>query len=150
MPPVRYQGLRRGVIALSQRPSPERANAKIGRLRLGYCAREGCESYNYRVVFLDYPPTHWPEVLAQAESLQTEARKPGRSWVWIGSRLAALLRPRLTLRVWIVLAVALLLLLARHWQLGGTIPLVREPENFRVDPLPQETPSPSAAKGLSQ
>jgi hypothetical protein len=45
-------------------------------------------------------------------------------------------RRRLLGRLFVALAVASLLLLIRQWYRGGTIPLIREPENFQVDHLP--------------
>ncbi len=127
--------------AVSQRPSPERASAKIGRLRLGYCARQGCESDHYRLEFLEHPSVNWHQVLAQANGLQAKVDRPKQSGASI-RLVAALLRPRLRARVCVVLATALVLLFARHWYRGGSIPLIRAPEDFRVDPLPEETHAP--------
>ena len=45
-------------------------------------------------------------------------------------------------RVGLALVIVVLLLLFRQWYFGGRIPLIREPEKFRVDPAPPgwETP----------
>jgi hypothetical protein len=127
------------LFALSQPPSAERASAKIGRMRLGDCARQGCNSYDYRVVFRSHAQLDWPKLLAQAEELQQEKAKPpsaGFGWkemgrLWVRQCVACR-------RLWIPLSIlVLLLLLWRQWYVGGRIPLLREPEHFRVDPAPQ-------------
>jgi hypothetical protein len=41
-------------------------------------------------------------------------------------------------RAWIVVCIVMVLLLLRQCYLGGRIPLLREPEHFRVDPDPRE------------
>src|SRR5512144_1325961 len=58
------------LFALSQPPSAEHATAKIGRLRLGQCARQGCDACYYRLEFRAHPPFVWHAVLARAEKLQ--------------------------------------------------------------------------------
>jgi hypothetical protein len=45
---------------------------------------------------------------------------------------------RFIARVAIALGVLLLLLMIRQWYLGGRIPILREPEKFRVAPAPEE------------
>src|SRR5512133_3050801 len=124
--------------AISRPPSPERANAKIGRLRRGYCAREGCPCDHYRLLFLGHSTVNWLQVLAQTASSQTEPNGRNRSWISIDPLMAAFLRSRSRAHVGLVLVAALLLLLARHWYQGGSIPFIRQPEHFRVDPSPEQ------------
>jgi hypothetical protein len=112
--------------------------AKIQRLRRGECARSGCDTYYYTLRFADHPDLNWDELLTLADS--REAASPARltpetggGWVatlWLGKRL--------WIRIGIGLAVVVLLLAARHWHRGGSIPLIRQPENFQVDRLPDE------------
>ncbi len=73
----------------------------------------------------------WPRLIADAEALQarpTKARRSAREKLHALGWLAAKAP-----RVWIALALLLLLLVVRQVYVGGRIPLVREPERFRVD-----------------
>ena len=127
--------------ALSQPPSPERATAKIGRMRLGDCARQGCEACYYRLTFQNQPGIDWQTVLSEIEMLRQQRpgpvsgptlhRLPWRGWMLSG----------LALRLGLALMLIAMLLLARQWRQGGRIPFLREPEHFRVDPAPQEQPA---------
>jgi hypothetical protein len=134
------------LFALSQPPAEEHASAKIGRLRLGDCARSGCESYHYQLTFKVHGELDWGDLLLQAEVLQQEQGHPtGGNAVQrpVDSSLARLLwTSRRARRLWTALAAVLLLLLIRQWYLGGRIPLIREPEHFRVDPAPGEEAAP--------
>ncbi len=125
------------LFALSQPPAAERASIKTGRLRLGDCARQGCEAWHYRLAFRPQPQLDWPKLLGQVESRQRQqpvAVHPAVPlWNWV-----SLLRSRKVVRLGTALAALLLLLLIRHWQQGGRIPLLHEPENFKVDILPHE------------
>lgn len=122
--------------ALSQPPSPTYASPKIGRLRLGDCAREGCNSYYYRLMFYPQPKVDWPKILG---SIKTEENPPAEERPHIPKSL--LLQARalglLKRRVWLALGIIVLLLVARQVYRGGSIPLVREPENFRIGTDPQ-------------
>jgi hypothetical protein len=124
------------LFALAHPPSPERSTAKIGRLRLGDCARQGCQAYYYRLSFLAQEHD-WQALLAQVDARRQPAansrRGPG---FWKMARV--LPNPALLVRVGVALAVIVVLLLVRQWHQGGGIPFVREPENFRVDPAPEE------------
>jgi hypothetical protein len=110
------------------------ARPKIARLRQGYCARNGCESRFYRITFSPFPHLDWTRAFAQsdvvrgeqdeqvqAEAAEARARRRARHW-------------RLAGRVGIGLGVLCALYLVRQWYLGGTIPLLREPEEFQTDP----------------
>jgi hypothetical protein len=125
------------LFALSQPPSPEHASPKIGRLRLGDCARQTCEAYDYRLTFQPDPLVDWNKILADADAIvnapPTESA-PART----GPVLPHWLLRGVSRRIWIPVTAAVLLLLLRQWYVGGRIPLVREPEKFRVDPDPQE------------
>ncbi|MGO8674820.1 MAG: hypothetical protein ACLQVX_02985 [Limisphaerales bacterium] len=134
------------LFALSQPPG-DNPSPKIRRLRLGDCARPGCESYFYRLAFRAHPPLGWPGLLARADAIEAEleGRTSGRP---LGAALAkSLLHSGLTRRAVMALAVLLLLLLLRCWYSGGSIPLLREPEQFRVAPAPAEEPHAGDASG---
>lgn len=130
------------LFALSQPPAAEHGSAKIGRLRLGDCARSGCDSYHYQFTFKVHGQLDWSALVLQAEAIQQEQDHPAGSDApqrLVGSSLASLLwASRRARRLWVALAAVLLLLLIRQWYLGGRIPLIREPEHFRVDPAPPD------------
>ena len=117
------------LFALSQSPTPEFASAKLGRLRLGDCARSGCNSYFYRLTFQPRPPLDWAALVAEAETIGQEAPTADLSWlraveVWM--QLATVKRA-ITAIVILVLFIAL-----RQWYFGGSIPIVHQPEKFQI------------------
>jgi len=120
--------------ALSRPPAEEYANAKIGRLRLGDCARSGCDSYYYRLTFYPCPEVNWAEILAAIErdTEESAGQKAGEPAHNNGWRL--LLHSSATRRVGVALAVVVILLVVRQWYIGGRIPLLREPHKFQVSP----------------
>ena len=123
------------LLALTRSPSAEDATAKIGRLRQGYCARQGCEACYYQLSFRDQE-LNWPKILAQVDArLQGPIKRRSSilSWKLVWPPASSTLAYRFAL----ALAVILLLLLVRQWRQGGRIPFIREPENFRVDPAPE-------------
>ena len=130
------------LFALSQPPAAEQASARIGRLRLGDCARSGCGSYHYQLAFKMQGQVDWADLLLQAEAIRQEQEHPAgndRAQRRVGSSLARRLwTSRRARRLWIALVAVLLLMIIRQWHLGGRIPLIREPEHFRVDSSPQE------------
>lgn len=99
------------------------------RLRLGFCANTNCQSYHCRLTFQPGDKIDWKAWLARADRMvqDQEDSRAGRGKRW----RSELIRPT-------AIAVAALLLILLFWQLyfGGRIPLIREPEQFRVDPYP--------------
>jgi len=124
--------------ALAQPPSAETANAKIGRLRMGDCAREKCDSYYYRMTFQSFPGVDWPSVVTQCgngepqQERKADSNTQKKSWQKYSSMV------RVPAHVWITVAALILVLVVRQWYVGGRIPLLREPEHFKVDIAPEE------------
>lgn len=119
--------------ALSQPPSAEHANAKIGRLRMGDCARLKCDSYYYRMTFQPFPGVDWESLVSKFEKGETQT-KPGEEGGTDKNSLAKYLKTiRVPAHIWITLAALLVVLAMRQWYVGGRIPLLREPEHFKVD-----------------
>ncbi len=125
------------LVLLSQPPLKTEESAKIQRLRLGDCARKGCDSFYYRMIFGRHMELDWTTFLngleqpeAKPAVVATEAAreisKPRRS-------------PILKYRFLIGVAIVLFIFIARQWYLGGRIPFIREPEKFRVDPGQEES-----------
>ncbi len=124
--------------ALSQPPSAELASTKTGRLRLGDCARQGCEAWYYRVNLWPQSQLNWPSLLAQIDLAEEEGQKPAALPAFWGPACKRLMHSPLLPRIGIAFFVVVVLLVARHWQQGGRIPLLREPEKFQVDVAPEE------------
>jgi hypothetical protein len=124
--------------ALSQPPSPELASAKIGRLRLGDCARQGCDSYYYKLAFQNHPGLDWPKLLAQIQSPAAEEAKPNAPTLELKAATKLVASSIWARRLGIALAALVVLLLVRQWHSGGRIPLIREPEHFRIATDPNE------------
>jgi len=110
------------------------ASTKVERLRRGYCARNGCESYYYRLLLTPAPGLDWATILARTESLAaaTADEESGRRTAVAGFSRA--IPWRLLGRVAAGIACVAALLMLRQWMVGGRIPFLREPEPFQVDP----------------
>ncbi len=127
---MRLNGEPLAILALPA-PAALPQDPRVMRLRQGYCARNGCDSYYYRLQFRPVSGVSWERVLAAAadrawEEPATEARPPCRA-LWGPDAF------RQVARGLIVLFVLGTILLARQWYLGGTIPFLRQPEKFEVD-----------------
>ena len=109
----------------------EENDPRYERLRTGYCARSGCDSRFYRVTCAPHPQLNWPVLLSPAQDL-TDERKADEFHTENRAAVAKR-RNSALLRTAAVIAVLLILMLVRHIQMGGTIPFVREPEDFKVD-----------------
>ncbi|MBL9134787.1 MAG: hypothetical protein JNK85_02915 [Verrucomicrobiales bacterium] len=111
---------------------------KVARLRLGYCARQGCDSYYYRLRFQPVSSVDWT-VLLDGTGDSAVAPTPPREVEQPSDRLKAAamdsvrrVLPRIAIGVLVIGA----LLFVRHWRRGGTVPLIREPEKFQVEVPP--------------
>jgi cytochrome P450 len=124
--------------ALAQPPSADHAHVKIGRLRMGDCARERCDSYYYRITFKAFPGADWARLVSQFEKGEPQRKQAGVA----GNQRKRLMKYVRNLRapahVWITVAALVLVLVVRQWYVGGRIPLLREPEHFKVDTAAEE------------
>jgi hypothetical protein len=108
---------------------------KVARLRLGYCARQGCHSYYYKIRFHPMALVDWSKVLGDvgdevlAPPSGVEAERPSDRLKSAALGSIRRLAPRIVLGVLVIGT----LLLVRHWRRGGTVPWIREPEKFQVD-----------------
>jgi hypothetical protein len=106
-------------------------DARVERLRSGYCARNGCESLFYRVTCAAHPEIDWPALLSPTHALTDDERAAVEA---MGRKKARLkLRNKALLRAGIAVAALLIVFVVRQIWVGGTIPFIREPENFQVD-----------------
>jgi hypothetical protein len=118
--------------ALALAPCIELASAKIGRMRLGDCARRGCQAWDYSLHFSNMDGIEWPSLLEKAERpvLRVRTTKPfGPPWLGDLARRAAAYAPQAAALLGLILG----LWLARQYYLGGRIPFLREPEKFAVE-----------------
>jgi hypothetical protein len=122
-------------------PNSSQLSTKLQRLRQGYCARLTCDSYFYQLSFSPLPGLEWDEALPpqqdkEPEPLPLENTEAGIEQL---SRRKAFYR-RLAIGSLVLLGIIFL----RQLYVGGTIPLIREPEDFKVDrTIPVEQPTPS-------
>src|SRR5689334_9877433 len=56
------------LLALSQLPSALETSGRIKWLRLGCCARGGCDSRSYSLAFQNHPDLDWKELLSKMET----------------------------------------------------------------------------------
>lgn len=126
------------LLALADLSVGKEAGARVLRLRHGRCARDGCQSDRYRLTLLTHRDLSWEKLLAQGDAVKEaqveETADAGNREAEPAARHRV---SRATIvRASILVAIGLLLLLIRQCYLGGRIPLIREPEQFRVDPAP--------------
>ena len=117
---------------------PVEVNENIERMRLGQCIRQGCDAARYRLIFQRIPGLDWRTIFERMEEVTAAKKEAARTQSKLGRWLSA------RWRVAAGVALILLVLLIRQWYLGGRIPLIREPEKFRVDPLPPSQTEPNA------
>lgn len=104
-------------------------DSRLDRLRQGYCARNKCDSYYYRIHLDDYPDLDWTKIREQAGHLAvatqaTLEKDTGATTIrnWLLIRLAA------------GLSVVLILLLFWHVWYYGYVPILQKPHKYAVDP----------------
>jgi hypothetical protein len=125
------------LLALSQPPSAEHSTAKIGRLRLGDCARKGCDSLFYSISFAPVDGLDWPAVLESTADIQEHPGERRRRRATLISDVLQLARRHLVPRAAIALVFILAIVMLRQWYIGGRIFLIREPQKFYFAPGPE-------------
>ncbi|MFN7141983.1 MAG: hypothetical protein ACK4UN_21900 [Limisphaerales bacterium] len=122
---------------LAEAARSEDATSKCGRLRFGYCARKGCNSYFYRLKFYAHPLFDWPNLLAQAERVGLEQLPEEIAALALIYEQRKEQRKKMTMVSCSFAAAVIAGMMLFQWYNGGTIPLLREPERFKVDPRPE-------------
>ena len=113
-------------------------SARVKRLRSGHCARAECAGDEHRLIFQNHPDLDWAKLFASGkEPEQPEQTEPVAAEATEVPKRAS--RWRTPIRVGILIGMAVLLFVLRQLYYGGRIPLLREPEQFRVDPAPHGT-----------
>ena len=126
------------LVALSQLPSGMETSSRIKWLRLGCCARNGCDSRTYVLKFLKHPQLDWPELFLKMETAIGDTGEASELEPELEPEpedTAKVVRQRWYLRISLAIGIVVLLYLVHQWYYGGRIPLLREPEHFRVTPI---------------
>jgi hypothetical protein len=113
---------------------------KLARLRQGYCARKGCDSYFYRLRFFKHPEIDWTTILPQVESAMRDQAHQSDVDLGIVEAGKSAERKRWLKRVGMGVAAMAVLFMIRQWYFGGTIPIIRQPEKFHVDQTTNTAP----------
>jgi hypothetical protein len=122
------------------------ANAKVQRLRQGYCGRNGCNAFIYQFTFNPYPGVDWPAILGEARTIATAAGTETAAATVAPAALPPDRRRQRLLRMVIGVGIALVLFLVRQWYYsGGRIPFIREPRQFQAAPAPSTSVAPAPA-----
>lgn len=113
---------------------------KISRLRQGYCARQTCDTYFYRVELANQPGLDWAQYLPETENKVAEAQAAPTAEQMALKRIE---RKQLLMRVGAGVVLVLVALLIKQIYQGGEIPLIRQAEKFEVDRFPTITNKPA-------
>jgi len=104
---------------------------RFERLRVGYCGRNGCDCLFYRVIGAAHPEIDWPKLIHPAHTISEEEKGAARREA---AKAAAKIRWKMrALRIGAAVVALLIVLIVRQFWVGGSIPFVRQPENFKVD-----------------
>lgn len=113
------------------------SHPKLKRLRLGYCARDGCESDDYQIQLDAFPGVDWETIEAKANALMSAQQVAARD------EAACLLRRQCYRRtkraVLSLLAVAVGVLLLFVWR-HGRLPFVKKTPKYQIDPASVNEP----------
>jgi hypothetical protein len=115
----------------------ELPHPKLKRLRLGYCAREGCESYDYRIHLEDHPGVDWTTVTEKAHQLELAAKAAASEEE---KRRARQKQNQRTKRVVAGLSVVIALLLVSFLTRHGRLPFTKKPHKYEIDPASVRQP----------
>jgi len=127
---IQITGDEMGQLALAGEGKPL-ADSKLDRLRQGYCARNGCDSFYYRVHLGDYRNLDWVKIREKTDTLALAAQAEAAEATGANTRAV---RKRLLIRAGTGVAVVVILLLWRHWFFYGYVPLLQKPHKYTIDP----------------
>ena len=114
------------------------SHPKLKRLRLGYCAREGCESEDYRIRLDAHPGVDWDSIAAKANDLilaqQADAKAEEQHQIRQKQK-------QQTKRVALGLSALIVCILLLFVWRNGRLPFVKKPNKYQIDPA-SVTPRP--------
>jgi hypothetical protein len=120
------------LFAVSQPPVETETSPKIARMRLGDCARKGCNCLYYEFTFKPYPRVDWPSLLEQAKVVKEDKGSEAINGRKLLRALSVHWNRGLARRIALAAILVVALFVAHQYRYGGRIPLIREPERFRV------------------
>lgn len=107
------------------------SHPKLKRLRLGCCAREGCEAVAYRIYLEACPGVDWEIIAVRTNELMSAEEAEAKEEAGRQTRQQRLQRTkRAALGLLIVVFSFLLLFAWRH----GRLPFVKKPHKYEIDP----------------
>jgi hypothetical protein len=107
------------------------SHPKLKRLRLGYCAREGCESDDYQIQLESCPGVDWDIIAAKANDLMSAQKAAEQEAVRRQERQKQIQRTKRAILALLTGAACLLLLFV--WR-QGRLPFVKKPHKYQIDP----------------
>lgn len=105
---------------------------RLERLRVGYCARNGCDSQFYAVATAPHPGVNWSALITPGDVLHSTQIESEPTAPKVHIPFAVRIKGA-ALRTTIALAALVIVFIIRQYVMGGRIPFIREPENFQVD-----------------
>lgn len=117
-------------VALVENPT-QLTHAKLKRLRLGYCAREGCEATDYRIQLEPYPGVDWDIIGAMANDLMLAQKAATEAEARHRTRRLQNQRTKRTLVGMMIVVFAVLLFF--FWRQGRPS-FAKKPQKYKLDP----------------
>jgi hypothetical protein len=118
------------LLVLSEIAGANEKSTMLQRLRDGHCAREDCKASHYCLHFYNTPEISWSTLLAEFRPKETSQSQPEPAPV---RSLPTRKTLRMLVRIAAVVSLPLIMWLWWQWYTGGRIPILREPEHFRVE-----------------
>lgn len=109
---------------------PDSTDARLERLRHGYCARNGCDCHFYNVSRAPHADFDWARLMSETNaSVESQAAVAAAEAAYVRRQA----RRGKAIRIGVAIAALLAVYVARQLYMGGRIPFIREPEKFQVD-----------------
>ncbi len=115
------------------------SHPKLKRLRLGYCAREGCESYEYAIHLSTSPGVDWDEIAAKTNDLMSAEKIAAKE---VDRRRIRKARNQHRMRIGGGLFILIVLFALFFFFRNGRLPFVKKTHKYEVDPASIWTPPP--------
>ena len=107
------------------------SHPKLKRLRLGYCARDGCESDDYQIQLAASPNVDWDAIVTKANDLLSVQQAAEKETVRSQKAEQRKHQAKRNVLALLILAVAILLMFV--WR-NGRLPFVKKTPKYQIDP----------------
>jgi hypothetical protein len=130
------------LLALADFASINEQSIMVKRLRAGRCARESCDSGHYSLSFYNVPQINWSEIFARSRPRENPQPKPEQPSPRLTPKRAIQWRAVMlnSGRIFAIIGFCLLAWVLWRLHTGGSIPILRQPEHFRVEPANEDHP----------